>query len=550
MTPTEVWEGYDPTSLPLESSIISSDSVDNIVCTKQYFTAEATQQGRIRAYIEMYSDIRWKDAHDAVLLLGHCNRKNNTDFIKTLIKEGYVVGALDYCGDIERTENVTTFPPQLSFASFPKCKKNLNTLIDSARNTPWFVWSKIARRAITLMHQYAVVNNGHIGVIAIGEGGHFAWQVAGMDRRVRSLVVIGDSGFRWAKDKPKFTEGNVISSENDRAFSMGVGSETYARLVQCPTLLIATRLARSSDVDRAGDMITLVKSKNKQLLISRGMEAQITRGAVEVMMRWLHKSFTQADTVSTCPSAAFENVDGKLYLRVNTECDCEGLQVFLCYGEPHPSARHWDMSTDVQKIDTNTYTLAVPVYDPKELITAYATVEYEDGNYISTPVQGIYPVQSGLGASGELRESSHIMYDGSMGLGEFSSLTRESVLDEDAITLADGPFDITGITATKGGLVLCRSVAELKAMRKSSNLHFDAYSPVEREVCIKMYTYPEMKKYVALVNLKGGEFWEKIILKSSDFKSDNGKMLPEFSTAKILAITDAEGIIFNNFLWI
>ena len=59
-----------------------------------------------------------------------------------------------------------------------------------------------------------------------------------------------------------------------------------------------------------------------------------------------------------------------------------------------------------------------------------------------------------------------------------------------------------------------------------------------------------MKKYVALVDLKGGEFWEKIILKSSDFKSDNGKMLPEFSTAKILAITDAEGIIFNNFLWI
>ena len=204
----------------------------------------------------------------------------------------------------------------------------------------------------------------------------------------------------------------------------------------------------------------------------------------------------------------------------------------------------------MQKIDTNAYTLAVPVYDPKELITAYATIEYEDGNYISTPVQGIYPAQAGLSASGELRESSHIMYDGSMGLGEFSSLTKDSVLDEGAITLANGPFDITGITATKGGLVLCRSVAELSAMRKSSNLHFDAYSPVEREVRIKMYTYPEMKKYVAFVNLKGGEFWEKIILKSSDFKSDNGKMLPEFSKAKILAITDAEGIIFNNFLWI
>ena len=65
-----------------------------------------------------------------------------------------------------------------------------------------------------------------------------------------------------------------------------------------------------------------------------------------------------------------------------------------------------------------------------------------------------------------------------------------------------------------------------------------------------MYTYPEMQKYTAYANLDGGEFWQKILLQSADFKSEKGKTLSKFSDTKILAVHDAEGVIFNNFLWI
>lgn len=65
-----------------------------------------------------------------------------------------------------------------------------------------------------------------------------------------------------------------------------------------------------------------------------------------------------------------------------------------------------------------------------------------------------------------------------------------------------------------------------------------------------MSTSPEKKKYSASYRLNGGEFWQKVLLEPSDFKSENGKTLSKFSDTKQLIIVNAEGVAFNNFLWI
>ncbi len=533
----------------MENSIISAEIADNLACSKQFFTAEETPQGKIRAYLEIYSDTRWADKRAALMYLGSCVPKDNEQFIRALVGEGYAVCVLDYCGsDFESAES-TTFPSDLSFAAYPKCKKFLNVITDSARNTPWFVWSKIARRALSLIEQQRIIDASHIGIIGLGEGAHVAWQVAAMDERVRALVAIGDGGYRWAKGRSRFTDGNVPSTDEERAYSTGVGAETYAKFVHCPTFFITSRTARATDVDRAGDIISLVKSENKQMLISGGTDTQITKAALDVLLNWLRGSFVQGKE-TYCPYAEFENVDGKLYFRMNTVHKAAKIRVFICYGEPLSSARHWDLLENLQKVDTHLYAVGVPVYNPEELIVAYATAYYDDGNIISTPVQGVFPAKIGIEGRDSLRESSHIIYDGSMGLGSFTCLTKDTVIDEDALIQATGPFDIEGITTLKGGLYLCRSAAEVDALNRTSTLHFDAYSPVEKELCVSMYTYPEMQKYTAYANLDGGEFWQKILLQSADFKSEKGKTLSKFSDTKILAVHDAEGVIFNNFLWI
>ncbi len=551
MTPTEVWDGFDPSALPLESSIISSESADNLVCTKQYFTAEETAQGRVRAYMEIYFDSRWADARAAIMLLPSCASKDYAPIVRSLVAEGYAVCLLDYCGGIVDETDKTTFPQDLDFASYPACMTKLDVIADNARNTPWFVWSKTTRRAISLLAEQNIVDSAHIGIIGMGEGAHVAWQVAAMDARVRALVAVGDCGYRWAKNKPRFLDGNVPATDEERAFSTGVGAETYAKFVHCPTLLVMPRSSHMSDVDRAGDILALVKSERKQLIIGGGNEVQFTRTAFNVMLGWLRDSFTvNPDAATDSPSASFENIDGKLYLKLFTAHKAVKSEVYVCYGEAISSARHWDVLSDLQKIDTHLYTVRVPVFDPNELIVAYASFTYTNGNCISTPLQAVVPVKTGVQKSDSLRESSRIIYDGSMGLGSFSCLNGEAILEENFLKQEVGPFDIKGITTSSGGLSLCRSAAEVASLDNTSTLHFDAYSAEERELSVCMYTYPELKKYTAFAELMGGEFWQKLILHCADFKSEEGKTLAKFADAKILFINDASGVIFNNFLWI
>jgi len=550
LTPTGVWEDFNPSAVTLENSIISAETADNLVCSKQYFTAEENEYGRIRAYIEIYYDARWTDKRAALLVLPSYDRRTDRNFIRTLVKEGYVVGLLDYCGKITDSENKTSFPQNLAYASYPECKKHLDKIEDSARNTPWFVWSKIARRAINVLEQQPIADKTHIGLLGINIGAQVAWQVAGMDSRIRAFVAIGGGGYRWAKNKPRFIDGNVPSSEEESAYSTGVGAETYAKLIRCPAMFIVSRMANFTDVDRAGDILSLVQSDVKHLIITSGTDYQITVSSLTTMINWLRENFILNGANSVNPTAVFENIDGKLYLRINTVLKASRIKVFVCYGEPRSTARHWDALDDLQKVDTHVYTVSVPVYDPDELITAYANFTYKEDNTASSPIQGVIPSKLGISDVDLQRECYHIIYDGTMGLGSFGCLTKDAVLDENSLTQAVGPFDIKGITVTRGGLYLCRSAAEIKALDRTSTLHFDAYSPTEREFAIRMYTYPEMKSYTAYATLKGGEFWQKILLQSADFKSDEGRTLAQFSDTKILAVTDAEGIILNNFLWI
>ena len=551
MTPTEVWEGFDPQKAPLESSIISSENDENFVCSKQFFTADTTPSGKLRAYLEVYYDKRWADDRAAILILSKLETTNYKEFVKRIVQEGYVACVLDYAGSFPDDSLHTTFPQEYSYASFEEAEKHMFRIESDARHTPWYVWSMIARRAITLLSEHKLVDKDHIGVLGVSYGAHVAWQVAGTDSRVRALVAINGSGYLWTKGKPRFTSTNIPENDEERAFSTGVGAETYSRFVTCPTLFIGLAESARNDIDRVGDVMNGVKSHEKQLIISKGDE-QITSKEFAAMLVWLRANFALSGAVAITPTISFEASDGELYVKVNSINTVSKRTLFVCYGEPQPYNRYWKSITDLQKIGNHEYTAHIPVINDKELLVAYATFEYNDGNIISTPVIGIVPEQLEVKPDDDPADvySSRIIYDGSMGLGNFTPKTQNLMIDERILHQEEGPFGIKGITTEEGDIALYRSAHEIAALSRTTSLHFDAYSPTERELEVVMTTFPGFKKYVATAYLKGGEFWQKILLDSADFKSDEGKTLGKFSDTKCLYIKDAHGVVFNNFLWV
>lgn len=548
MTPTEVWEGFDPTQAPLEASIVSSEASGNFASTRQIFTADTVKDGRVRVCMDVYFDVRWQDERPAVLILPSFENHDSLLAIKDFVEEGYVVGVLDYCGALENSQ--TSYPQSLAFASLPDCKTRLDEIDTDARNTPWFVWSKIARRAISLLNEQPVVQKNRIGVLGFGIGSQLSWLVAGTDNRVSALVAINGGGYRWASENPRFSSTDIPQGDEQLAYSTGVGAETYAMFVTCPTLIVTTRDSLLCDMDRAADMYDLVKSAVKQMIVSVSCGVQITQKTYNALLLWLRNNLAQDTGRTFAPTIKFETADGRLYVHLTTAHKADNRTLFVSYGELASKERYYQSVTVEQKVGEHEYICDVPVYDVDEPIVAYATFEYPDGNVASTRVACAVPSKHGIEEAETSQRGSNIIYDSSMGFASFIAKTDETILDEKVLALKKGPFGIKGITAQKGNLTLIRSLFEMRSLSRTAALHVDAYAKDECELTIAVFSYPSLKKYTAHTHLSGGEFWQKLLFECSDFKSDEGKTLSAFASVKMIELVDVDGILFNNFLWI
>lgn len=551
LAPTEIWETFDPAKDSLETSIISQDVVDNIVKSKQYFSVEENGNESLRAYIEIYYDKRWADDRPAVMFLSSIKINEFEAVARNVVKEGYVACIVDYCGSFKNEEEKTKFPPSLAFASYPECKKHLTTIETDAKHTPWYVWTKIARRAITLLSEQKCVAKDKIGIIGSEWGAQVAWITSGVDKRVNALVAVNGGGYLWAIDSPKSLYGNVPSTDEATAFSSGIGAETYAKMVECPTLLIASSNSTYYDLDRAGDILDNVKCEAKQLIISQGTDAQITNKTFDNMMLWLRNNLGFTNSLDYYPTISFEVIEHKLYARVDTAKKSSARALYVSYGEPYSYARVWEKVTDDLKVEKHNYKWFIPVEDPSKIVVVYADIDYPNGNTMSTRLISTLPVKQGV-IGEELKENpqDRIFYDNSMGIGPFTIVTSSPILNDDSLKVIAGPSKIKGVSTDDGSLYVRHNAKDMKQVTRIALLHFDVYSKTERDLNLIMYSYPNRKKYSATVHLTGGEYWQNIILNSEDFKGEDGRPLLDYNETKLFSINDAKGLIFNNFLWI
>ena len=549
LTPTLVWEGFNPKKDPLETSTIFSKENNNVVSTGTFFTAENCADGKVRAFINICYDKRWLDPRPAVLVLAsHSHIKDAEALISDFIDSGCVVCTLDFNGSFGGDFN-TAFPTSLAHCSYPECNLHLNHIDGSAKNSPWFLWSKIARRAITLIEEHPLIDPERIGLIGIGKGAQFAWQVAGMDSRVSSLVAINGGGYLWRSGAHRFTMGTVPTTDEERAFSTGVGAETYARLVNWPTCYVVASNNQYADIDRAEALIALVPAQTKTLMISRGTDEQITSNVYQSLKKWLKRNLTHDSLPVAMPSLAFNAIDGCLYLVLSGEQTFTEQQIAISYGEPDPTQRFWTTLEDGQKTGENEYAYKVPVYNADELITAFASVSMENMVELScSPVIGIVPSKLGVKANTVSVGDDRIIYTGNMGLGRFSSESNGVILDEKNLSTEIGPFNIKGISVKSGRLIMYRSTREQFSSQRDAVLQFDAYSKEKKTVLFSVHVNDE--KHTAVINLNGGECWQKISLSTADFKNQYGKHLSLFADGKKFSFEQCENVIFNNFLWL
>ena len=557
LTPTEIWEGFNPVKDGTETSIISSRESDNIITHEVFFTSEKTESGRVRVYARISYDSRWRDARPALLFLpSHDEGRRFDDITASLIKAGYVVCYCDYLGRVSpEHEDVphTTYPEEYSYACAPECFDHLYRITTTGRETPWFLWAKIARRAITMLSELRYVDASRIALIGVDLGAQIAWQTAGMDGRVRALVPINGGGYLWRRGVPRFPGGDreLPADDEERAYSAGVGAETYAKFVSCPTYYIVSSNSPHTDVDRAGDILALVPARSKVLLIVKGTASQISVTAYESLILWLRKNFAHDSAPVKMPEVFFRTDENVLYLHLRYGGKTKDVKAFYSHGEPVSFARNWAPLSEPQSVGEDETVYRVPVEDPNELVVAYATVSDADGILCSSRVAGVIPASAGVKTAVTAgKRRSRIIYSGEMGTGLFWVTTDDFFLDENVLSVKEGPFSIKGVSVSQGTLMLCRSSYDDFASDKNALLRMDIYSPDAREIEFSFVSYPELSHFSCTIPLAGGDFWQKVNLSAAECKNEDGKALPRFSICKLLKISGAEGVVFNNIVWI
>lgn len=554
LTPTEMWEGFNPVKEGTETSIISARETGNIATSDIFFTSEKTESGRVRVFARITFDMRWRDPRPAILLLPSRDSERTFDDVTlSLVSEGYVVCLCDYAGNFAGVEedSRTSYPDVYSYAQAPACFRNLYRIGETARETPWFQWVKVARRAVTMLSELRYVDADRIAVMGMDCGAQIAWQLAGIDGRIRALVPINGGGYLWRKGHNRFDDDSAVADDDAiRAFSAGVGAETYAKFVSCPTCYIVSSNSLDADIDRAGDILALVPGPCKAFMVVKGSSSQVSLSVYNGLVTWLKTYFAHDAPAVALPRLHFKADEKKLYLQLSSSVTIKTAAVYVSSGEPQSFARSWGLLPEGQLVGTGERVYHIPVTNPDDIVVAYATVTTENGICLSSPVVAVNPSALGVAANAATAAQSRIVYTGDMGTGRFRVATKGFFLDETLLSSRTGPFGISGVSTAKGYLCLALDTAENFASGKSAILQMDVYSAQPKTVTYSFITLPDAAAYGCTVKLAGGDFWQKVKLSASEMKNTEGKPLSSFGATRLMMIKDAEDVLFNNLVWI
>lgn len=551
VTPMMLWQDYNPTKQPLEVTILNMSSTDDILCKEVVFTAETVSDGKVRAYAKM---ILQKNAENAPTLLyipAASNIVSAGIFLDMAIKNGYNMVIIDYSGDIAGKEHFTTYPESLKYCYYSVSKNDLYKP-SAAKDTPWYIWMKIVRRAITLISEETAVDKDRIALLGYLEGAQIAWQVAGIDGRIKAVVPIGGCGYLEYFNKFKYTADNSIDmSEILECWLAGISPQAYARLILCPVFYMAGTNSAYADMDRINDFFSLIPSEKKYISLSAGTNHNIAKTNFEGLFSWLNKYLISNGEAILSPVLSTYISDGRLYASIKNIENNEKIEIYYSTDEINPSFRSWVATDTPLTVGDNECIVPIKVYDDTKLVFMYSNVTYKDGLVLSTREAVVNVKTKDITVfDTNSKAKSRFVYVSSNPFVPFTIETDYPVVNESGLVIEKGPNDIRGIGVLKGRL--CTYHIEPPEIDDSDlMLQMDIYSKEPCAVTVNFYTAEKgTQVYSINISLNGFPRWQRVNIERSNCKTQDMRPLKDWNSVRKMEIINAAGVLFNNILWV
>ncbi|MBQ7712670.1 MAG: hypothetical protein IJT69_02505 [Clostridia bacterium] len=531
LTPVQLWQDFDPLAAPLDISIEYNTETAGARVKGAYFTAVAEDGESVRAFAEVKSAVAApKKAILCVMNSG--DQAAYAEGFDELLKRGFAVMTLDVSGVPDEFGRATHYSDGYAYASFAAGVPDRFLAAPSAKNSPVYLWAKIARRAITLLDYF--YPKAKVAVMGAKTAADVAWQVAASDSRVSALVaLLGDYS-----EPPVPEDGD---SSNADSYVMSISAKSAARLVKCPCLLATASNLHGGDVEKLNEVASQIPASNDfALVITPRLNAQIDADDLLATYKWLDRTMKGEDSPQLALTSLLE--DGALSFSLAGEGKAQSATLHFSYNHTRPEYRHWH-EVPMKKHEDGSFSATVPVWEGDREIYAYATAAFSGGltfasRALDTLVTSPVPYRM-----------SQFLLDTESDHGFYADNSAETfVAFKKDFSVSASPDGVPGFCGK--GVLRTNILSERGRYEPAAALHISVYSAEEGEVRVVLVKEEEgvLVDYAATCYVEAEE-WTRLSLKTDDFKTAELIPMKDWDDLYGIILPDTVDKYYNNFLW-
>jgi dienelactone hydrolase len=386
----DLWRGFDPEALPLEVEPIRTWEELGGVFQTLRFTGELVKDAKVHVFA-IQGAPRGGKQMPGVLHIHGGGQTASLEWVRFWVKRGYVCVSFDFCGRLEKRIDFTDWGP-LKHGNMAEAGGGFQ-LRPTPRESSWYHWALVSRRALTLLAHHPQADPNRLGVFGVSVGGSLTWMIVGSDPRVKAAVPIYGCGYNYDRRNARW--GILIPNDDYNLFQRVLSPEAHAPHVSCPILFLSATNDGHGLMDRAYDALGATTGPAYQAFSPRTdhhVEPREGRD-LPLWMDWHLKGGAPWPKSPGLKLTLDNNGIPSAIATPDAQADVSDVEVYYCLGDKRPQIRFWRRAEAVrQGVE---WRASLDVMDAWDDLHVFANVTYRGGICLSTSLLHAIPAQIG-----------------------------------------------------------------------------------------------------------------------------------------------------------
>ena len=535
----ELWEKVDMSG-QLDEDVVQVDEFGDFIYKQIYFNSIKFKDGVCRNFGVFAYPKSIVKPMPCILLIHDFGAKIEYSYMDYFLNLGIAVFMVDSFGNVNsNSENIDTrhtiFPPSHSYLNYHAERVDDDTL--PLEDSYWFNMTLIQRHALKYLRSNTEIDPNKIAVFSFGISSICGFQLSFCEKYLAFSCCFHYGGWKGFESLSNNIEAHKVK------YIMATAPQTYSPLAKTPLFFIGSTNTDLCDSDRCFDTMARANGEVTSFLyLSPNYIHTLDHFATRNMRLILNKYLLGADIViPTTPHLKYEITDDEILFSCisDEEFPVSSISILYTQGDKPSHLRSY-VQQEMVKV-AGSYTVNIAVSSSLSTI-AFANVKYSNGISISSKYLKIEPFGTGLKKTTVVCSGTDNSFF-SLGALKFPK-ANQFFKEKNPVTMALGAFDIYGVQAPR---LATFQIGNPLLLKKSKSISLQIYSENPQEIrLILSCSQSSEQSFSSNIKMVGGDLWQQIILKDTDFVSANLKYLESFEEINLMFFVSEYNFLVSN----